>query len=55
MGQLEKKGWEIIRSNNIDQLKSLRESIYAIVKKHFDLKEQDSEIGMNLFYGIIGY
>ena len=50
MGQLEKKGWEIIRSNNVDQLKSLRENIYVIVKKHFDLKENDSEIGMNLFH-----
>ena len=50
MGQLEQKGWEIIKSKNLDQTKLLRNKIYKIVKKVFKIKENDPEKGINLLH-----
>ncbi len=50
MGQLEQKGWEIIKSKNLDELKILRNNIFQSIKKTFNIKENDPEKGINLLH-----
>ena len=47
MIRIEQKSWEIVKAKNFNQAITLRNKIFKIIKKEFNIKENDPEKGIN--------